>query len=98
MKCERLHDPKTGELIAIVCGRRVRKPRCACGAIAHLQCDWKLAAGKTCDAWICDACAQEVGPNKHLCPEHQRTYKEWLARHTQHSALSTHPSPPEAGA
>jgi hypothetical protein len=70
---------------ALVCtsgGRsyRERAHRCACRQIARLQCDWKLAAGKTCDAWICDACAHEGGPNKHLCPEHQRTYKEWLAQ------------------
>ena len=86
MKCERLHDPKTGELIAIVCssggrGYRERAHRCACRQVARLQCDWKLAVGKTCDAWICAGCAQEVGPNKHLCPAHQVSYIEWKARH-----------------
>jgi hypothetical protein len=80
MECERIKDHTTGELIAIVCRSRGRKHRCACGAVAGLQCDWKTAKGKTCDAWICASCAQEVAPNKHLCPEHQRTYKEWLAR------------------
>jgi len=118
MKCEHVKLPGGGT--AIVCssggrGYRERAHRCACGAIAGLQCDWKIppprgrppltkgvvrSAGgfQTCDEWICGACAQEVGPNKHLCPEHQRTYKEWLARHTQHSALSTQHSTPEAGA
>ena len=102
MHCERLNDPKTGELIAIVCGRRVQRRRCACGAIAGLQCDWKIppprgrppltkgvvrSAGgfRTCDAWICDDCAQEVGPNKHLCPEHQVAYIEWKARRAESS-------------
>jgi hypothetical protein len=92
MHCERLNDPKTGELIAIVCGRRVRKARCTCSSIAGLQCDWKVGGGKTCDAWICGACAQEVGPNKHLCPEHQRMYKDWLAKRVE-SRITNHESP-----
>jgi len=84
---------------------------CGRALSATLQCDWKLGTatppppggrpllgkeGRTCDVHICTACAQEVGPDKHLCPEHQRTYKEWLAqRAPQHSALSTQDSAPE---
>ena len=80
---------------AIVCssgGRHDGKHRCACRQLARLQCDWKTGAGKTCDAWICGACAQEVGPNKHLCPEHQRMYKDWLAKRVE-SRITNHESP-----
>ena len=83
MKCDYVKLPGGGA--AIVCssggrGYRERAHRCACRQLARLQCDWKLGGGKTCDAWICDAHAQEVGPDKHLCPEHQAAYHEWKAR------------------
>ncbi|MCC7484569.1 MAG: hypothetical protein IT529_06225 [Burkholderiales bacterium] len=81
MKCSRVPLPGGG--VAIVCGaRRVRVHLCACGARATLQCDWKVPGGKsgTCDAWICGGCAQEVGPDKHLCAEHQAAYREWKTR------------------
>lgn len=50
-----------------------------CGWISGFQCDWKIGGGKTCDRWICEAHAQEVGQDKHLCPEHQAAYREWQA-------------------
>jgi len=72
---------KIGGANVIICGSRRRvKPCHTCREIAAFQCDWKLGGGKTCDAWICDAHAQEVGPDKHLCPEHQAAYHEWKAR------------------
>ena len=81
MRCAHVKLPDG--MVAIVCtsGRRRRPHRCvSCGAVAGLQCDWKLEGGKTCDAWICAGCAQEAGPDKHLCPTHQRTYMEWQAQ------------------
>jgi len=80
--------------VAIVCtSHRSRLHRCVkCGVAAGLQCDWKVAPGKTCDAWICAGCAQEVGPDKHLCPTHQRSYKQWQAQRAA-SPLTPHASP-----
>ena len=68
----------------IVCGGHHRSHRCACGKIAKLQCDWKVGKStsgkpKTCDRWICEACALEVGADKHLCREHQEPYHAWVA-------------------
>lgn len=95
MHCARVKLPDG--TVAIVCtsggrGYRERAHRCECGQkTARLQCDWKLGSGKTCDKWICAGCAQEVGPDKHLCHAHQRTYIEWQARHP-HSTLDPQPS------
>ncbi len=71
---------------AFVCGERGMRQRCACGRSALLLCDWKLGTqpiGRrvmTCDRAICPAHAFEVGPDKHLCPEHQAAYVLWLQR------------------
>jgi hypothetical protein len=77
------HFVSAGGVGAIVCMRGGRKKRCACGRAATLLCDWKLgaAAGRTCDRPVCAACAQGVGPDKHLCQEHQAAYRDWQARH-----------------
>ena len=50
---------------------RTRRPRCACGTVATLQCDapTKRRSG-TCDRHLCASCATEVGPDRHLCPQH----------------------------
>jgi hypothetical protein len=69
---------------AIICGMRGRKQKyCACGRAAHLLCDWKVREKKsgTCDAPICPSHAKQVGPDKHLCPLHQKAYELWLKRH-----------------
>jgi len=79
MHCTRVKLPDGSFAIACEGGHRRRHDCVGCGRSAGLQCDWKTGAGKTCDAWICAACAKEVGPDKHLCPAHQRTYIEWLA-------------------
>lgn len=68
---------------AIVCTRRDRKHRCedaGCWRAADYQCDWKIGDGKTCDKYVCIMHADPVGDDKHLCPEHQKAYKEWLAK------------------
>lgn len=50
---------------------RTRRPRCACGQPATLQCDAPTARRSgTCDRHICASCATEVGPELHLCPAH----------------------------
>jgi len=63
---------------AIICSSRGRKvKRCDCGRVGTLLCDWKVGAGKTCDAPICEQHAEQVAEDKHLCPKHS---KEWAER------------------
>ena len=80
MNC--LRTPLPGGGLAIVCtSRRHGRTRYLCRWCPHtgeLQCDWKVASGKTCDKYICAAHAFQVGPEKHLCPEHQVAYQLWL--------------------
>lgn len=64
---------------AIVCTRGERKKKCSgfvlCGNHASLLCDHPLKgekSGKTCDAPLCASCAVLVGPDRHLCPTHDR--------------------------
>lgn len=66
---------------AIICTREGRK-YCSCGRAADLLCDWKVKTRKsgTCDAPICRKCALEVGPDKHLCREHQKAWSDWCKR------------------
>ena len=71
---------RIGDGFAIVCTGSRPAQRCRCGQAATLQCDWKIGLGRTCDAYICDRCAQQVGPDKHLCGEHRSAYTAWLAR------------------
>lgn len=80
MGCETVKMPGGGTAIVCSLGRR-RPYRCvSCTLAGGFQCDWKVAPGKTCDAYICPDHAQEVAPGKHLCPAHQQAYKEWQAR------------------
>jgi hypothetical protein len=81
------HHVNIDGISAIVCTGRQRRKRCACGAVAPYLCDWKMGAGKTCDRPICQAHAEEVAKDKHLCPEHQAAYVAWLdARRAKASA------------
>ena len=71
---------------AIVCGTFPAAKTCACGAAGEFACDWKIGKtrsgkAKTCDKPICKEHGLEVAPDRHLCPEHQRAYAEWLDRH-----------------
>ena len=52
---------------------------CYCGWISGYLCDWKIGEGKTCDLPICEVHALEVGPDEHLCPTHQETWKAFQA-------------------
>lgn len=78
MTCETVELPDGTR--AIVCGGRKRhRQRCSsCGLKCDYLCDWKVGGGKTCDVPICGIHALEVAANKHLCPDHQRAYREWL--------------------
>jgi hypothetical protein len=37
---------------------------------ATLQCDYPIGNGKTCDAFMCAACARCVGMDRDYCPDH----------------------------
>jgi hypothetical protein len=63
---------------AIVCGPRGPVRKCACGARAQLQCDWKVDGG-TCDAWIYEACTTMPAAGKDICPTHKPALQAWLA-------------------
>jgi hypothetical protein len=71
--------PLPGGGAAIVCGPRGRQRRCACGQPATLLCDWKIKGKKSgrCDRPVCQQHATKVGPDKDLCPEHEREYEKW---------------------
>lgn len=60
----------------IICSR-TRRPRCACGQPATLQCDApsKRRSG-TCDKHLCASCAKEVGPDQHMCQAHAQQSAE----------------------
>jgi hypothetical protein len=73
------HVVKAGGVMAIVCTSG-RTMRCACGGPGALLCDWKLGKGKTCDTPMCQGCAKEVAPEKHLCRAHQADYAKWLEK------------------
>ena len=81
MSCKHIHFPDGSS--AIICGMRRAKHFCACGRAGELQCDWKVKTKRsgTCDRYICKSCALHVGPDKHLCPEHQQAYAEWRKKH-----------------
>jgi hypothetical protein len=68
---------------AIICGGRHRIQYCACGRPCDFLCDWKVREKKsgTCDAPICAKHATQVGPDKHLCPQHQKAWESWQKRH-----------------
>ena len=69
--------------VGIICGVRHKRQFCACGRESSLLCDWKVKGKKsgTCDAPICEQHALEAGPDKHLCPQHQRAWADWQKRH-----------------
>lgn len=77
MSCTHIKAP--GGFTAIVCTRG-RKPQ-RCGWCTHTAsvflCDWKIGKGKTCDKPLCAQHAQEVAPDKHLCPKHVKEYDGW---------------------
>ena len=85
MNCSYVRLPGGGA--AFVCGARPsgRTLLCRrCQRPAPFLCDWRIEilgqhAG-SCSAAICQDHALEVGPDKHLCPEHQVAYVLYLQR------------------
>lgn len=47
-----------------------------CCAISTFLCDWPTADGGTCDAPLCPEHAHPIGPDRHLCPLHERQRQE----------------------
>lgn len=41
-----------------------------CMQIGEYLCDWETGERTTCDRPVCAEHAVQVGPNRHLCPEH----------------------------
>ena len=81
MGCDRIDLGGGG--FAIICSRGRRRPTCkACkDRPATRQCDWPLtgrAAGKTCDANLCERCAVHVGEDRDYCPAHARVAERQL--------------------
>jgi len=70
--------PDGSTVKGFVCSRGQKQPpRCKCGRKAPLLCDQPLTGpktGKTCDRPLCERCATEVGPDRHLCPAHARAH------------------------
>lgn len=71
--------------VMIICGR-TRKGKSfnklcrTCGCVAQFECDWKIGreidgATLTCDEGLCSKHAEEVAPDKHLCPRHAEAWK-----------------------
>lgn len=66
-----------GGIVAHVKMAKPRRRRCTgteggypCQIPADHQCDYLVAEGKTCDAWMCAAHARSVGPDLDHCPAH----------------------------
>lgn len=82
MSCEYIRSAD-GQVIGFACGGSIRASYCACGHNAPFLCDWKVKGKRsgTCDLPICEKHALQVGPDKHLCPLHQKAYQEWKKAH-----------------
>lgn len=79
MPCIRMRMPDGNvAIVKVGNGKNHPKPCAWCGFLATLQCDWKMSDGTTCDRHLCEAHGKEVGPEKHLCPEHQAAFDRWL--------------------
>lgn len=94
MPCQHVKLPDGG--FAIVCSRGPRRSnRCKCGRDGAFLCDWKITKADqttTCDRPLCETCAHEVAPEKHLCPTHVRVW----AKHPKNPAATvTIAKPPQ---
>lgn len=66
------------DIVAHVKLAKRRQPKCSatcehggrCQRPGSIQCDYQVAHGKTCDAYICRAHATSVGPDVDHCPTH----------------------------
>ena len=75
MGCDHVQLPDGGFAIICTRGRRAPAPCSRCKARPHeVLCDWPLtgrAAGKTCSAKLCRACAVSAG-DRDYCPPHAK--------------------------
>ena len=51
----------------------------SCGRQAHYACDWRTPEGR-CGVPLCQHHRLEVALDKHLCPLHQKAWREWMKR------------------
>jgi len=71
MKCSHV---KVGGHSVIMCGSRRIEVCDVCQAPASFLCDWRRAAGGTCDKRLCEKHVTQVERNKHLCPVHAKLW------------------------
>jgi hypothetical protein len=56
---------------AIVCYSGKKPSLCVrCRRRATIQCDFPIGGGRTCDTYLCRACAVPQGKNRDYCPDH----------------------------
>lgn len=74
MTCEFVKLPGGGS--AIICGRKSKTQKCACGKPATRLCDHpSIKRSGTCDRPLCDTCAVRIGPDTDYCPDHYASAK-----------------------
>lgn len=54
-----------------------------CAMMSGFLCDWKIGPRMTCDQPLCESHAQQVAPDRHLCPAHQIEYQQWRRERTR---------------
>lgn len=72
MACYTQYD-NNRKAIGFICGKLGK--RCdVCGDVGGYLCDYRVGGGKMCSKNLCEYCANEVGIDKHYCPEHHATH------------------------
>ncbi|WP_337177550.1 hypothetical protein [Paludisphaera sp.] len=51
-------------------------PRCSCGCVTEILCDFPVGKGMTCDKRLCGHCSHLIGPDLQYCKAH---HAEWRA-------------------
>ena len=76
MPCTPVFGPD-GNITMIMCSRGPtrNKPCVICGNPSTKLCDYPVANDKTCDAPICDSCAESISTNVDYCPVHAARHK-----------------------
>ncbi len=84
---------------------RENSNRCrACHLVGGFRCDWIVGDRaaphpKRCDRPICPDHATQVGPNKHVCPEHREAWEAFrVARREAQEAAECAQKPRPKGA
>jgi hypothetical protein len=84
MPCAHIKLPNGMAAIVCTSGKRGGSRLCrTCDRQSDFLCDWKIGDGQTCDQPCCSQHALQVADDKHLCPRHQKAYREWQARRPQ---------------